>query len=245
MSTMNPTAIPKTIREEISDYLGNQPKPYVVPSLEGGAETGCECWDLPPVKEEDKPPHVRYQEIAARITNLMEENLQDEGIEALKKEANELIKGLPVAHKFGAAFVSMDELLKLDPRKGIRKERCELRGRFMEQDVRLFLGYQAGNADTLIAMPNADPYEFLRIHETRGNNHAVGTEAIIAALRQLDNEPGIAIVTAAADSVEFVFERPVEAGSRSKIRRRLSRLCPSAEGLTEGIRLGRVALWWD
>ena len=243
--------IPASVREEISEYLGSQPRPYAIPSLEGGRVTQCECWDLPPLKEEDKPIHLRYQEISARIMTQMEADKADARIELLIQQANELIKGVPVRSKFGASFVSMDELMKQDKWKAIRKEWWELRGRCAEQGVNIFQGYGGAYAaippigEMLIAMPGPDPYDFLRLHGTRGNNRPIDTERIIVALQKLDAEYGLGIVSAAEDSVEFIFERPVEAAGRRRIRQRLSRLCPSAEALTEGIRLGRVALWWD
>ncbi len=241
--------IPASVREEISRYLGSEPRPYFIPSLEGERETGCEFWRLPPLQEGEKPIHVRYQEISARLLRVLEEDKTDPRIELLTKEANELIQGVPVSRKFGNPLISMDELLRLDPWKGIRKEWWKLRRKFVNQGVCIFEGHQrgalAGNPDTLIAMPSADPHEFLRIHETSGNNRPIDTEGIIAALKKLDGEYAVGIVSAAADSVEFIFEKPVEAASTTRIRRRLIRLCPSAESLTEGIRLGRVALWWD
>src|SRR5512140_718423 len=248
---MGKRMIPAGVRKEISFLLGSGPRRYVVPSLGGDVETDCECWDLPPLKEKDKPIHVRYREISARILALMEAGKADAGIEPLIEQANEMIRGVPVTRRFGTPLVSMTELLKLDQWKGMRKEWWELRDRFIGQDVRIFLGYRGGNAaipptaEMLIAMPSPEPYDFLRIHETRGNNRPIDTEGIIAALKKLNAEFGVAILSAAEDSAEFVFERPVEAAKRAAVRRRLSRLCPSAEALSEGIRLGRVALWWD
>ncbi len=243
--------IPASVREEISRYLGSEPRPYFIPSLEGDVATDCEYWLLPPLREEDQPIHVRYQEISARIMHLMEEDKTDPRIDALTQEANELIQGARVSKRSGTSLISMDELLKLDPWKGIRKEWWDLRKKFRTQDACIFHGFQKGggappgDSDTLIAMPGQDPYEFLRIQQTQGNNRPVSTAGIISALEKIDREHRIAIVGATPDSVEFIFEKPVEAASTTRIRRRLSRLCPSAESLTEGIRLGRVALWWD
>jgi hypothetical protein len=240
--------IPASVREEISEYLGSQARRYAIPSLQGDRQTGCECWDLPPLKEEDKPLHLRYQEISSRIMILLEADKNDPRIEPLSQQANEMIKGLHVTKRHGIPVVTIHQLLSLDRSMGIRKEWWELRTRFVEQGVSIFQGYEAGmagNANILIGMPSPDPYDFLRLHGTRGNNGPVDTERIIAALKKLDAEYGVGIVSAAEDSVEFVFERPVDAPSRARIRQRLSRLCPSAEALSEGIRLGRVTLWWD
>lgn len=243
--------IPENVREDISRYLGCEPRNYAIPSLSEDMQTSCECWDLPPVKEGDKPVHLRYREITARILRMMEEDKGDPRIAPLVEQANELIEGVPVTRKYGTPVISMPELLKLDKWKGIRKEWWELRGRFVKDGVRVFLGYgqaQAGmprEADLLVAMPGEDQYEYLRIHGTRGNNRPLDTAVVIAALRRLDKAYGVEIVSAAEDSVEFVFRRMVEAESVKRVRQRLSRLCPSAEALTEGIRLGRVALWWD
>lgn len=243
--------IPTSVRDEISRFLGSEPRDYVIPLGGGSLRTDCECWDLPPLAEADKPIHLRYQEVAARIAQLREADKNDSRIEPLIEEANELLKGVHVSRKFGMPVVGLHEMLKLDPRKGIRREWWELRGRFVERGVRVFLGTRGmnalvpGEADMIIAMPYPNQFEFLRIHETRGNNHAVGTDGIISALTKLNAEYGVAIVSATMDAVEFVLERPVEEESVSRIRRRLNRLCPSAESLTEGIGLGRVALWWD
>jgi hypothetical protein len=219
--------------------------------LEGGIKTDCECWDLPPLEEEDKPVHLQYQEITARIQRMLEEDKDDPRVEPLARQAAELIMGVPVTRKHGSPVIGLHELLKLDQRKGIRKEWWELRGRFVKEGVHVFLGYPGaqdgmpGEADTLIAMPSEAPYEYLRLHQTRGNNRPVDTEGIIAALSRLDEEYGVEVVSATADSVEFIFARTVEAESVRRVWQRLSRLCPSAEALSEGIQLGRVTLWWD
>ncbi len=243
--------IATSVRDEISRFLGSEPRDYVIPLGGGSLLTDCECWNLPPLKEEDKPVHVRYQEIEARIIRLKDANKNHPRIQPLIKEAEDLIKDAHVTKRFGIPLVTIDELLKLDKWKGIRKEWWELRGRFIEEGVRVFLGTHAANAawpgeaDMLIAMPDRDQFEILRIHETRGNNHPVGTDGIISALKKLNAEYGVAIVSATMDGVEFILERSVEEPDRDRIRRRLRRLCPSAESLTEGIDLGRVALWWD
>ncbi len=243
--------IPKSVREEISRFVGSEARDYRIPLGDGHILTDCEYWDLPPLKEEDKPVHLRYQEIQARVVRLMEGDKNDPRIQPLIKEAQDLIQEAHVTESFGMPVVTMDELLRLDEWKGFRKEWWELRGRFIEQDVYVFLETHAasvlwpGSADVLIAMPYRDQYEFLRIQETRGNNHPVRTERIIAALTKLDAEYGVAIVSATMDAVEFIFERPVEEPDRARIRRRLGRLRPSAESLTEDIDLGRVVLWWD
>ena len=243
--------ISSSAREEISRYLGSEPRRYVIPSIGGEVETECECWDLRPLKDEEKPVHVRYQDIVARVARLMEADPHDPQIEPLVKQANEIVRRVHTTKQFGAPVITMHELLKLDQWKGIRQEWWELRGSLTRQTVCIFQGYGAmqaglpGSAELLIAMPGQDQYEFLRIHRTRGNNHLVETEQIIASLSKLGAEYGVTIVSASADSVEFVLDRPVEAASMRRIRQRLKRLCPSAEAITEGIRLGRVALWWD
>ncbi len=243
--------IPTSVREEISRVLGSEPRRYVIRSLSGDIETDCECWDLPPLKEEDKPIHVRYREIEARVVGLRQADPDDPQIQPLLTAAHELLQGAHVTKRYGVPLITMDELLKLDKWKGIRREWWELHDTLPGKGVCIFQGYRmpsgamVGDADMLIAMPSADRYDFLRIHGTRGNNRPVDTEGIIAALRKLDAEYGVGIVSAAGDSVEFILERDVQPAESARIRRRLKRLCSSAEALSDGIRLGRVALWWD
>ena len=241
--------IQSTIREEISHYLGSSPKPYRIPSPDGLLDTGCTCWELPPLKDEDKPALLRYQELTSRIIQLAEENKDDPRIHMLSMEANALLHGGQVTKRFGMSLISANELLSLDKTKGIRKEWWELHARYSDQGICIFQGTRSGVAstiaDTLIVMPGQDQYEFLRINRTRGNNHPVDTEQIITALKRLEHAFGISVIYASMDLVEFLFNNPVDAKSVARIRQRLHRLCPSAEELTSGIRLGRVALWWD
>jgi hypothetical protein len=243
--------IPSSVKEEISHYLGSDPKPYLIPFFNGTKVSNCEYWDLQPQRDEDKPIHLRYQEIIMRISQLLGKKENDPQLELLVNEANELLNGIHVTKKYGVSWVSMNDLLTLDKTKGIRKEWWELHSRFTSSGVCIFQGYNSAEASTskiadiVIIMPNQDQYEFLRINQTRGNNHPVETERIIDVLNKIDKEYGIVVIYALLDFVEFIFEKPVEAKSRAKIRQRLQRLCPSAEELTDSIRLGRVALWWD
>jgi hypothetical protein len=243
--------IPTTIEEEIGAYLGCSSKPYLITPFDGLKDSGCVYWDLPPQEDEDKPITIRYQELMTRIVQLINEDENDPEVDALVKKINELLNGVPVTRKFGFSFVSDNDILRLDKTKGIRKEWWELHSRYSTQGVCVFQGYRSAQAlasriaDILIVMPGEDQYDFLRFNQTRGNNRPVDTDQIILALRKLDAEFGISIIYATMDSVEFLFNRPVEGESRAKIRRRLSRLCPSAEDLAGSIRLGRVTLWWD
>jgi len=242
--------IPSIIKEEINIYLGSVPKPYLIPSINGPKDSVCTYWELPPQKEEDKPLHLRYQEITSRIYQLLE-NKNDPQAELLIKEAHKLLNGIPVTKRFGYSLVSINDLLIFDKLKGLRKEWWDLHSRFTDSGICIFQGYKSVEAqatriaDILIVMPNQDQYEFLRINQTRGNNHPIGTDRIIDVLDKIDDEYGIVIISALMDFVEFIFEKPVEPNSRARIRQRLYRLCPSAEELTDNIRSGRVVLWWD
>jgi len=182
---------------------------------------------------------------------LVKENENDPQINLLVEEAIELLNGIPATKRYGYSCVSINDLLKLDVTKGIRKEWWELRSRFAGNGVCFFQGYNSTEAratliaDILIVMPNSDQYEFLRINQTQGNNHPIETDRIIDPLKKIDNEYGIVIIFALLDIVEFIFKKPVEVESQARIRQRLHRLCPNAEELTESIRAGRVTLWWD
>jgi len=243
--------IPITIDEEISVYLGSRSKPYLITSFDGQMDSGCVYWNLPPQSDEDKPIAVRYRELTARIAHLIDENKDDPEIIFLVRKASELLDGVPVTRKFGISLVDEHDILALDETKGIREEWWQLHSRYSTEGVGVFQGYCSRDAlvsriaDILIVMPGEDQYDFLRRNQTQGNNHPAGTSQIILAMRRLDAEFGISIIYATADSVEFLFNRPVERESRAKIRKRLGRLCPSADDLAGSIRLGRVTLWWD
>ena len=243
--------IPSRIIEDISNYLGSTPKPYSIPHLNGNYVSTCEYWDLPPQSDEDKPFHIHYQEITQKILQLSQENKNDPQIRSLVEEANELLKGIPVTKKFGYEWISFRDALKRDKTMGVRKEWWELRSKYKDCDLCIFQGYKSTEArttriaDILIVMPNPDQYEFLRVNQTRGNNHSVDTDRIIAALQKIDDEYGVVIIYASLDSVEFIFEKPVEPNDVNRIRQRLVRLCPSAEEITASIHSGRVDLWWD
>ncbi len=239
------------VREKINQYLGSESNPYLIRFYDGDADYGCEYWDLPPQKEEDKPIHVQYQEITTRLAHLMQENKSDPQIEILIKKANELLVGIPVTKKHGISLVSINGFLLLDKSKGIRKEWWELQSKLENSGVCIFQGYSSVEvqatriADMLIAMPNDDQYEFLRMNSTRGNNYPISTVQIIKALKKIDQEFGIFITFASEDSLEFIFKKSIGIKDRRRIRQRLYRLCPDAEGLTESIESGRVSFWWD
>jgi hypothetical protein len=243
--------ISSNIEEEISQYFGTKPKPYLIPFFDGPIETNCVYWDLPPQKNEDRPIHLRHQDISLEIVRLLQADRNDPRINKLINEANDLLKDVPVTKKFGYSWVNIKDLLKLDKTMGIRKEWWELHSRFKDSNACIFQGYSTVEAsslqiaDRLIVMPGKDQYEFLRINHTRGNNHPIDTDRIIEALIKLDKEYGVVIIDALLDYIEFIFLKPVETKSIPKIRQRLYRLCPGAEELTESIRLGRVSLWWD
>ncbi len=243
--------IPANVREEISRYVGSEARPYHVPGIDSDLESGCEWWELPAQAAEDRPVYERYQEITRQIMGLTLKGEEDARVAGLTQEATSLLEGMHVTKKHGAAYLGINDFLGRDPFKGIRKEWWELHNRFTESGVSVFLGYRTPGAaasrrgDMLIAMPDADPFEFLRINQTRGNNHPVSTEKIIGALRKMEQGPGVSVVCALPDYAEFVFERPAAPDERRRIRERLHRLCPSAEDLAGGIRLGRVSLWWD
>jgi hypothetical protein len=177
--------IPSKIKDDISQYLKSSPKPYLIPSFNVNKDNICEYWDLPPLKDEDKPIHIHYQEITWRILQLLQENKNDPQIGLLIEKANELLNGIPVTRKFGSSWVSINDLLRIDETKGIRKEWWDLHTRFRDNDVCVFQGYKSPEAqvtriaDILIVMPNQDQYEFLRINQTRGNNHPIDTDRIV------------------------------------------------------------------
>jgi len=243
--------IPPVVEEQISAHLGCGPRPYLITSYDGQRDSSCLYWDLPAQRDEDKPIAVRYRELTTRVAQLIAEDKDDPEIKSLVLKANELLKGVPVTRKFGIPLVSENDILTLDKTKGIRKEWWELRSRHSTQGVCVFRGYRTADpllpasAEILIVMPGQDQYDFLRRNQTRGNNHPVDTNQIILTLSRLDVQFGITIVHATSDSVEFLFNRPLEPEFRAKIRKRLSRLCPSAEDLAGAIGLGRVTLWWD
>jgi hypothetical protein len=237
------------IREEINNFLGSNSKPYLVHLPDRYIETGCDYWELPPIKEEDKPVFIRYIEATNQIIELSKKNKDDPNIEILLIKAHKLLEGIPSTKKYGFSWVSIKEVQRLDQLKGLRKEWVELHTKYKNEGISIFQGYTSENilriADILIVLPSKDQYEFIRINQTMGNNHPVTTEQIIIALKNIDDEFGISIISASLDSVEFILNNPVDSKSIPRIRQRLHRLCPSAEELTSSIRLGRVTLWWD
>jgi hypothetical protein len=243
--------IPPNVREKINKYLGSESKPYLISFYDGTEDYGCEYWNLPPQKEQDKPIHVQYQELTTKLVNLMQENRNDPQIETLVKKANELLVGIPVTKKSGASLVSINDFLLLDKLKGIRKEWWDLKSNLEDSRVCIFQGYRSIEAQTteiadmLIAMPNRDQFEFLRMNSTRGNNYPISTEQIIKSLQRIDREFGIFIIFAREDFLEFIFRKPIKSKDRNRIRQRLHRLCPDAEELTESIKVGIVSFWWD
>ena len=243
--------IPSSVREKINKYLGSESKPYLISFYDGTEDYGCEYWDLPPQKKQDKPIHVQYQELTTKLVKLMQENRNDPQIETLVKKANEILVGIPVTKKYGASLVSTNDFLLLDKLKGIRKEWWDLHSNLEDSGVCIFQGYRSIEAQTteiadiLIAMPNKDQFSFLRMNSTRGNNYPISTEQIIKSLQRIDREFGISILFAREDFLEFIFKKPIKSKDRNRIRQRLHRLCPDAAELTESIKVGRISFWWD
>jgi hypothetical protein len=237
--------------EIITQYLGSEPKPFPIDSFDGVKDFNGKCWDLPPQKDEDKPLHIRYIEIENQIQKFGAENKRGPQFDLLIEEAYRILKEVPITTKFGVPVITIDDLLMSDPGKGIRNEWWLLRSMLAGEEVCLFLDYTNIETnlskihDKLILMPNVDQYEYLRINETRGNNHPVETEQIIKVMRNIEDEYGLAIIRASYSLVEFIIEKRVDAKGIPIIRQQLHQLCPSAESLTSNIRCGRVELWWD
>ena len=245
--------IPENIRNEISQQIGCDPKPYLVPgeNLWENVESGGVYWELPPLRDDEKSRDVRYRELTKQIVPIEQKNKDDPHLLPLIEEINKLISGIKKTKKYGFVFFNEYDLIRLDPYKGIRREWWEFSTKYKACGVRFYtcfrsiepLGEEGSNI--LIAMPWDDQYDFLRIYRLQGNNHYVSTEGIITKLKSIEQEYGLSVIFSTHDSLDFLIERPIEKEAIPKIRNRLFRLCPDAEELTDQLRLGKVHLWWD
>ncbi len=241
---------------ELSDYITKiiqiSPLPYKVLTPSGEYKnTNCVCWKLPPPVDEDKSLIKIISDLEKRLFDLQRTSPDSEEIKVINKKHNQLLQGVKSTTVFGMQVWSLNDILKMDKRKGIRKEWWRLHRYVEDNQACLFVGYSSPNnmflgiADELILSPDPDQSNFVRLQNTQGNNYPIGTEEIIKRIKKLGEITNVRILTASFDSLELLFEPSEIKGKTSKVRYHLLKLCPDIEDLSAAISLGRVKIWWD
>jgi len=241
---------------ELTDYITEKiqsnPLPYtVITPLGEYKNTNCICWKLPPPCDEDKSLVQINSELENRLSNLLKTSLDSEEIKVIIEKRNQLLEGVKFTTMFGMQVCTPNDILKMDKRKGIRKEWWKLHQYVEDNRACLFVGYTSSShtipdiADELILSPDPDQCNFIRLYNTQGNNYPISTEGIIKRIKKLGEITNIRVLSATFDSLELLFEPSDRRGKTSKVRYHLLKLCPDIEDLSAAISLGRVKIWWD
>ncbi len=236
----------------ISEYIRNDPLPYKIQTSWGEyRKTSCFSWKLPFPSEGDKSLLQINSELENRLFYLLMNSPTSEEINEINKKREQLLSGVKFTKMYGMRVITTNDLLKMDRRKGIRKEWWELHQQVEDNHACLFIGYNLASqgtsdeADELILMPDRDQCNFLRLHNTQGNNYSIGTEEIIGRIKKLGDIIDVHIISATSDTLELFFGLSDIKGKTSKVKYQLQKMCPDIEDLSAAMRLGRVKIWWD
>lgn len=241
---------------ELTDYITeniqSNPFPYAVMTPLGEHKnTNCICWRLPPPSDEDKSLLQKITEQERRYIDLQGTYPDSEEIKVIIEKLTQLFQGIKFTTKLGMQVCTPNDILKMDKRKGVRKEWWDLHQYIEDNQASLFVGYTSSSpiipdvADELILSPDPDQYNYLRLHNTQGNNYPIDTEGIIKRIKKLGEITNIRVLSATFDTLELLFEPSDIRGKTSKVRYHLLKLCPDIEDLSAAIRLGRLKIWWD
>jgi hypothetical protein len=241
----------KEITEIISSELIQAEMHYKLFQNGEYINTECYYWILPPPGDDDKTLVQQYNELGLKLVYLYKKDPKSDEFMAVKLKMSIIMEGVKSTKVHGIEMVTPSDLLIKDKRKGIRKEWWNLKDKAIEYNSRLFLGHGSTEglgtnaADKLILMPYLDKYKFLDINKTMGNNYPIDTMTIKKRIMKIEQEIGIDIISATAESVEILFKTSITTANRTKIRYQLRKLCPDIEDLTSSIELGIINIWWD
>lgn len=236
----------------ITENIQSNPLPYtVITPLGEYKNINCICWKLPPPTDEDKSLVQLFTELESRLYDLLRTSPDSEEIKEIIKKREQLLEGVKITKKFGMLVFTPNDLLKMDKRKGIRKEWWTLHQYVEDHHACLFVVSASASqmasdvADELILMPDPNQCNYIRLHNTQGNNYPIDTEGIIRRIEILEEITNIRIISATFDTLELLFDPSDIRGKNSKVRYHLQKICPDIENLSAAIRLGRVKIWWD
>jgi hypothetical protein len=236
----------------ITREIGTEPVPYEIFDWPGiKRPTNCLVWKLPPQSEEDKSILQLLSELQQELYVLVTKTPDSPQIAELLRKQDSLLEGVKVSKAHGASFYTTHDLISRDQRKGIRKEWWNLRNYVTENRSCLFLGYSSESsqiqliADEVILMPGVDQFEYVRLHDTRGNNYTIETEELINRIRKISKIVKTTVLFAADSALELLLEYSTGKENLSAIRYQFKKMCPDIEELTSSIKAGRVYIWWD
>jgi ankyrin repeat protein len=100
-----------------------------------------------------------------------------------------------------------------------------------------------GNSAKLMVFPTAEKYAVLVARGTNGTNYGFTTRAVIAWLRNLEQENPFDLTACGFDFVEGRFRGPVV--NAEAWADRMFEFCPDAGCLLQELRQGLFGFWWD
>jgi hypothetical protein len=108
-----------------------------------------------------------------------------------------------------------------------------------------------GQHDKAGLLPTADMYSVIATMDTNGNNYNIGTDGVIAWLRELHQEQPFILTGIGFDYMEGHFTSPLK--DPEAIAKRMYEFCPdivdqgsgSVSDLARELRNGNIYFWWD
>jgi Domain of unknown function (DUF4253) len=108
-----------------------------------------------------------------------------------------------------------------------------------------------GQHDKAGLLPTADMYSVIATMDTNGNNYNIGTDGVIAWLRELQQEQPFILTGIGFDYMEGHFTSPLK--DPEAIAKRMYEFCPdivdqgtgSVSDLARELRNGNIYFWWD
>lgn len=108
-----------------------------------------------------------------------------------------------------------------------------------------------GSPDKVGLLPTSDKYAVIAAMGTNGVNYNIGTDGVIAWLKDLEREQPFVLTGIGMDYVEGHFTRPVK--DRKALARRMYEFCPdiveqgvgTVGKLEDELRNGTLYFWWD
>ena len=237
----------------LNNLLKTDGKAYTIYDNGQWVDTNCLMWSIPDVPEDELDVLHQYSKLMNIMIQLHQKNPDDPEIEKVNDLLKELLKRYKPIKKFGNYWLTPQDLLQNDPRKGINPYWWKARELLKGHPVNVFIGYSPHSLiksnpefDILIVQPSNDPYDFLRVHNTNGANWGYQTDQIIEKLKELDHQYSIDIVSASFDFVEFIFKRKLTRQEITILRKWILEFCPSTiEDVRKNLMIGKVDLWWD
>jgi hypothetical protein len=108
-----------------------------------------------------------------------------------------------------------------------------------------------GKPDNVGLLPTSDPYAVMAVMDTNGDNYNIGTDGVIAWMRELHQEQPFILTGIGFDYLEGHFTGPVK--DPEALAKRMYQFCPdivdqgvgSVNDLARELQKGTLYFWWD